>query len=788
MIYPDSFESRIGFDQIRALLKGHCLSELGVQRVDQLAFDNRPAEVRTRLIQNEEFRQLIERGEPYPSQHYFDPSDIFSRASLEGNFLEAPECAALAAAIRTIQSWRLLLNRLREQYPALHALSEPVQTSKELADVISSKIDENGVIRDHASPELLQIRRKLLDEQSRVRRLVDQVFRSASAAGYVPEGLSPSIRDGRMVIPLLSEHKRRLRGFIIDESSSGQTVFVEPAEVMEANNDIRELQLKDRREQIRILTELTSRIRVELPSLRTAFDFLAEMDLARARARLSGQIGGRLPHLSDQPAMEWRAARHPLLALALKGKREVVPLNLRLDASNHFLLVSGPNAGGKSVCLKTVGLLQYMLQCGLLPPVDPDSSMGLFDSIMLDIGDQQSIENDLSTYSSHLRNMAFFVKHAGPRSLVLLDELGAGTDPNFGGGIAEAILEQLVARRTWGVATTHYYNLKAFASSRQGIINGAMKFDTVKLQPLFMLEVGQPGSSFAMEIARKTGLPGEVLSRASDIIGKDLIGLEGLIKKVNEDRQHAETERRKATALRQETDAMRAEYEALKDELDRRRKEIIEKARLEAATLLRDTNREIEKTIRHIRENKAEKKETRKVRDGLKEITDRVKPRQESMSGKPDRTLALHDKVRIRGQETTGTIMAIREGAAEVQFGDLRTTIRLDRLVRSDQAEQVGGALTRRTSGINVYEKRAHFNPLLDVRGKRAEEVIALLEQFMDDAVLLGQHEVRILHGKGEGVLRKVIREQLKKTAAVASVADEHIERGGDGITVVVLK
>lgn len=787
MIYPQEFETRLGFDQIRAKLKSYCLSDAGAAWVDRMRFSTDPEFIKTILHQNLEFKQIIEKSEDFPSRYYFDGSDWLHRISLEGNFLEAEEFLNLAYALETILACRNFLTRSKEFYPQLVKLTEPVSVTGELGKLILATIDDKATVKDSASVELGKIRKRLRDEKSRLRRLVDSIFKEAVEAKYVPEGALPTIREGRLVIPIQAEHKRKIKGFILDESATGQTVFIEPAEMLDANNEIRDLEHAEKREVIRILKDLTDKSREQLPQLKMAFQFLAQVDFIRAKAKFSLEIGADLPILEKKQELTWYNAKHPLLFLSLKGKREIVPLNIELDPVDRMLLVSGPNAGGKSVCLKTVGLLQYMAQCGLLIPVSDRSRVGIFHDILLDIGDQQSIENDLSTYSSHLKNMNVFLQSATDRSLVLMDELGSGTDPNFGGAIAQAILAALVQKRVWGVATTHYYNLKLFAGQRQGIRNAAMRFDDRNLVPLFVLDIGKPGSSFALEIARKTGLPQHTLTEAEKLVGKDLAGFETLVRSLEKERQELSEKIKRME--RQENDLKRslAKYETLSTELETRKKDIINKAKEEAAQLLKQTNREIEKTIRHIKQSKAEKKETLKMRQGLQSLTDRVAVTPEKKVKKAE-TIEEGDRVRITGQEGSGTVLTVKGKTAVVQFGELKTQVDVSRLEKTNAIVNKEVATKLRSTGINVIEKQANFNSTLDVRGKRVEEVVPLLEQFMDTAILLSQGELRILHGKGEGVLRKVIREQLRRYKEVASFADEHIERGGDGITVVVLK
>ncbi|NOS56670.1 MAG: endonuclease MutS2 [Cyclobacteriaceae bacterium] len=787
MIYPIDFEHKIGFGQIRTKLKTYCLSSLGTANVEAIQFSSEFQIVQRLLLQCDEFKQLFVKGEQFPASHYYDPTELYPTISIEESFIEEDSFRLLLLSFQTILEATDFLEKNKENYPNLFQLSSDVRLSKQLVQSIQSKFDENGHLRDQASPDLARIRRSLREEEGKVRRLTEQLFRQASSQGWVPEGASPTIREGRLVIPILAEHKRKLRGLILDESATGQTIYMEPSEVLEANNEIRDLFFAERREIIKVLKGLTTLLRQHLSEIQKAYVFLGQIDLIRAKAKLALELEADLPELNANPSLLWTQARHPLLFLSLKGKKRVVPLDIQLTDQDPFLLVSGPNAGGKSVCLKTVGLIQYMCQCGLLVPMYNRSRMGIFKNIFIDIGDQQSMENDLSTYSSHLKNMGFFLDNSDHHTLVLLDELGSGTDPNFGGGIAEAILSGLVDKKVWGVATTHYYNLKLFAETRTGVRNGSMRFDTKELEPLFTLEIGKPGSSFALEIARKSKLPEVVLKTAEQLIGGELIGLETLMKSVAEEKQQLEKKQRDFQFNEQKLAQELNRYQALSNELELRKKEILNKAKTEAAYLLKETNREIEKTIRHIQENKAEKKETRKVRAGLNELATKVQP-EEAVKLTNDVTLKVGDRVRMIGQEVTGTLLSIKGNATVVQFGNLQSHLKLSQLVRSDLVDSSQSAKRARSFGINVFEKQSSFDSTLDVRGKRVEEVGAVLDQFLDDAVLLGQGELKILHGKGEGVLRKVIREQLKKTKQVASFKDEHADRGGDGITVVVLK
>ncbi|HMG94285.1 MAG TPA: endonuclease MutS2 [Chryseolinea sp.] len=786
MIYPDSLEQRLGFDQIREKLKRYCSSPSGEAWVDKMRFNTEAEFIRTLLKQNLEFKQILEKGEPFPGRYFSDPSEWFQKISIDGSWLEADEFISLAYSLETINACKAFLAKSAETYPELFRMSGVIAVPATLHQLIFSKIDDKAIVRDNATAELARIRKKLREEQARLRKLADQIFRTAVSESWVPEGSLPTIRDGRVVIPIQAEHKRKLKGFILDESATGQTVFMEPTEMLDANNEIRELEHSEKREVIRILTDLTNEFRMHLPVLRPAFQFLSQIDFIRAKAKFSVEVNADLPFIENTTELVWYNARHPLLYLSLKGKREVVPLSIELDQQDRLLLLSGPNAGGKSVCLKTVGLLQYMAQCGLLIPLSERSRVGIFQDIFLDIGDQQSIENDLSTYSSHLRNMNVFIQSASDKSLVLMDELGSGTDPNFGGAIAQAILDTLLKKRVWGIATTHYYNLKLFAGQHQGIRNAAMRFDDKNMIPLYVLDIGKPGSSFALEIARKTGLPQNTIAEAEKLVGKDLAGFETLVRSLEKERVELSEKVKRMERQDQELKQSLAKYQSLYSDLESRKKEIITKAKEDASNLLKETNREIEKTIRHIKENKAEKKETSKVRKNLETLNQKVgeAPRKEKHAVE----LVEGDRVRLIGQEGSGLIIAIQGRNATVQFGHIKSLTKLEKLekITTPVTKEVEAKL--RSAGINVQEKRANFNSTLDIRGKRVDEVIGILDQFMDTAILLGQGELRILHGKGEGVLRKVVRDHLKSFKEVAAMKDEHIEHGGDGITVVILK
>lgn len=787
-IYPLDFERKLAFDQLRQRLHGYCLSSLGRGLVDNLYFSSDGDEINRLLRRVREFKDILERADPFPLWNGYDPTSLYPTIAVVDSFIEAEELYLIGQSLQSAIDSVDFLNKEPGKYPYLHQLTSSLPLPRQAVGFIFSVLAGKDMIKDSASADLRSTRENLIKQEHRIRNLVNHLFKEAESKGWIPDGMSPVVRSGRVVIPILAEYKRKVKGVIMDESATGQTVYMEPTEVIEVNNEIRELELAVRREEIKVLKAVTAMLREHIREVKLTFNFLAQLDFNQAKARLAMEIHADIPQLVQEPTLDWVQARHPLLVIGHKDKKPVVPLNLRLTEASHFLLVSGPNAGGKSVCLKTVGLIQYMVQCGLLVPLHHQSVVGVFTAIFLDIGDQQSIENDLSTYSSHLKNMAHFIARADARTLVLMDELGAGTDPAFGGGIAEAILASLVRKKVWGVATTHYYNLKLFADRQEGIINGAMLFDSRKLEPLFILEVGKPGSSFALEIAKKTGLPSEVIEAAEKNIGQELTGLENLIKRVSDERESLLRRERAVAARETEYNSLLAKYHQLVYDIESRKKEIINKAREEAALLLKKSNKEIEKTIRHIKENKAEKKETKKVRMNLQGLERKVKAeKEEEKEHLVPIGVNAGDVVRMAGHEVTGKVVSIQGDLATVQFGDMRSQVKLSRLIKSAHKEnqKKGFAIV---GGIDTVARQAHFKTTLDVRGKRAEEVMILLDQFLDNAMILSHTELRILHGKGEGVLRKIIREHLKLNKSIASFGDEHVERGGDGITVLRLK
>ncbi|NJL14764.1 MAG: endonuclease MutS2 [Microscillaceae bacterium] len=802
MIYPQNLEEKLGFDRVRELLKENCLSSLGQSRVEEMVFSLDYEEIACHTAQTDEFVRILQTHyeEAFPSQHYLDVSLSLTKAAIEGAFLSEAEFYDLKLSLGTIRAClRFFRKAALDEYPELQKLAQEVVFDDRLVEHIELVIDERGQMRDNASFELRRLRAEMIQEQSRLRKRLEQILKQAKSQGFSPDDANPTIREGRLVLPVLAESKRQIKGVVHDESATGQTVYLEPAEIIDLNNYIRELQYQERREMLRILTELTSKIRPEVANLRLAYAYLAKIDFIRAKARFAQQTQSVRPVFINRTLMDWREARHPLLWLGFQAQgKKVVPLSLQLDHQQRILLISGPNAGGKSVSLKTVGLLQYMFQCGLLVPMHEKSSIGLFKDIFADIGDEQSLENDLSTYSSHLNNMKFFLKLADKTTLFLIDEFGTGTEPSVGGAMAEAILEELVAKKAFGVITTHYRNLKIFAQNHEGLTNGAMLFDAENLEPLYQLELGKPGSSFAFEIAHKIGLPLNIVQKAKEYAGDQQVNYDLLLRELEMEKRRYESQASLIKAKEERLNQVTAEYQKLKDFLDQEKKSILNQAKGEAENLLREANQRIEHTIREIKESQAQKESTQKARQELETYKQKIKPEPIPISvvAEPvevitllDTPIEAGDQVRIKGQNALGEVLQLKGKDAEILIGDLKSTIKLDRLEKIKPSENKNAKKPKSAiKGLDLNEKMAHFSPNLDLRGKRGEEALPLLMDFMDDALLLGQQELRIIHGKGDGILRKLVREQLRKYKEVASLTNEHEDRGGAGITIVTLQ
>ncbi len=842
MIYPRNFEEKIGFHEIRALLKGRCMSSLGKERVDEMAFTREVDVIRELLQQTKEFRLLQNEHDDFPLNFFFDVRESVARLRLEGTHMEEEELFDLKRSLETIIAIvKFLRNNENDDenenenhpYPSLYRLTEGIVIFPQLVQRIDQILDKFGKIKDTASTELARIRKELTKMEGSVSRTLYNILRTAQSEGLVEKDITPTLRDGRLVIPIAPSMKRRISGIVHDESATGKTLFIEPTEVVEANNHIRELEHDERKEIIRILTEFANDIRPHISDIVNSYRLLAEVDFIRAKVEMGKQFQSIEPIIKNHPHMDWIRAIHPLLEMTLtKQNKHVVPLDIELNRG-RLLIISGPNAGGKSVCLKTVGLLQYMLQCGLPIPISERSTCGIFDHIMIDIGDEQSIENDLSTYSSHLLNMKNMMKQANDRTLLLIDEFGTGTEPTIGGAIAEAVLKQFCKKKAWGVITTHYQNLKHFADEHEGVVNGAMLYDRKEMQAQFQLAIGRPGSSFAIEIARKTGIPEEVIKDASDIVGTDYIQSDKYLQDIVRDKRYWENKRQTIHQHEKRLEVKGEKLEADLQEIDQERKAILRRAKEQAEELLQETNKRIENAIREIRESQAEKEETRRIREELnafsKDLADidtkaedekiarkikqiqerkerREKRKKEKEQGarskhttdaqKPtEKVLQVGDTVRIKGLTSVGTIEAIDGKNATVIFGGMRTKMRAERLehttptaAKTEGQQKYEDFFVNKNSQMTrntIDEHRNQFKQDIDVRGMRADEALNQVQYFIDDAILVGVGRVRILHGKGNGILRQLIRQYLQTIPNVSGFRDEHVQFGGAGITVV---
>jgi DNA mismatch repair protein MutS2 len=816
MLYPSHFEQKIDFTTIRQLLKDKCISTLGSEKVDEIQF-TADYEVIDRLLceTDEMFRVLTSGGEEMPIGDFFDVRPALSRVRVEGLFLDELEVFGLWRALEAVRKLVSFLTKKEENpYPYLSELLPGTETFPLIIKRIDGLLTKFGKLKDNASPELARIRKDIHQVENSVSRTLNAILRQAQADGYVEKDVAPTMRDGRLVIPVLPSFKRKISGIVHDESATGKTVFIEPQQVVEANNRIRELEAEEWREIIRILVEFTTFLRPYFEEINASQDFLGTIDFLRAKALFAIEINAIKPRTDNICQLEWVKAVHPLLFLSLRRqKKEIVPLDIVLNEKQRILLISGPNAGGKSVCLKTVVLLQYMLQCGLLIPVHDSSRAGIFERLFIDIGDEQSIENDLSTYSSHLLNMKFFVKNSNPKTLLLIDEFGTGTEPMIGGAMAEATLERFNRSEAFGVITTHYTNLKLYADATDGVVNGAMLYDRQHLQPLFQLSIGNPGSSFAVEIARKIGLPEDLIADAAEKVGSDRMDYDKHLQDIVRDKRYWENKRRDIRLKEKKLEETLAKYETEMASIDKLRKEITQKAKSEAQTLLSDTNAKIENTIRAIKEAQAEKEKTKEVRKELDEFKQKLtsplnppkgdlkkvqhikQPLLLERKSPPSGDLggfSVGSHVRLKGQTATGTIIEIQDKNALVAFGQMKSTVKLSKLeaVSNTQLKKEKNKYDSIAQNTNdeVRQRKLTFKSEIDVRGMRVDEALQAVTYFIDDAIMVSMTSVRILHGTGTGALRQMIRQYLATINGVATYRDEHVQFGGAGITVVELE
>ena len=844
MIYPKNFEQKISFDKVRDLLSQSCLCTLGRERVGQMEFLTDVRQIRSAVRQTMEFVHILQEDD-FPSQNFFDVRSALKHIRIENTFLDVPELFDLQRSLSTIVLIVAFLKKNENgaeavededtlyKYPALHALSDGVVTYPQLVKRIYQILDKFGNVKDSASPTLAAIRKELAQTAGSISRILSGIMKSAKSEGLVDKDIAPTLRDGRLVIPVAPAMKRKIRGIVLDESDTGRTVYIEPAEVVEANNRIRELEADERHEIKRILLEFTDTIRPEVDDILYSYEFLADIDFIMAKARFAIRTDSTEPTISDKHHIDWSLAVHPLLQMKLHSEgKKVVPLDILLSQQNRILLISGPNAGGKSVCLKTVGLLQYMLQCGMPIPMAKSSVAGVFSNIFIDIGDEQSIEDDLSTYSSHLYNMKHMMRYADEATLILIDEFGGGTEPQIGGAIAEAVLKRFNRNKAFGVITTHYQNLKLLAQDTDGIVNGAMLYDRQQMQPLFQLQIGNPGSSFAVEIARKIGLPEDVIADASEIVGKDYINSDKYLQDIVRDKRYWEQKRQVIHSQEKQMDQTIERYEQEVATLRQQKKEIIAKAKLEAEELLQRANARIEQTIREIKEAQAEKERTRSIRkehndfktellavdeaameERIQRQMDKIRRRKEkkkkedrqpsSLSPQPSSLshhssslshqpsdiihLAIGSYARIKGTTTAGLIKKINSKEAQIAFGSVITNVALDRLEPAKAPKEKPRAATFISAQTRdeIRNKTLSFSQDIDVRGMRGDEALQTITSYIDDAIVANVASVRILHGTGNGILKTLIHEYLATVPSVVDFHDEHIQLGGAGITIV---
>lgn len=834
MVHPEDFEKKIGFDRIREMVRKNCLSPLGQNLLDKSVFMTDFDSVVNEVNKVKEFQLLISEGETFPLDHYYDLTGCLNKIRVEGSHPEVYELYNLKRSLVTIKSIFNFIkskNSDKKVYPYLETVTANIKIFPYVLDTIDRILTKEGIIKDNASPELSSIRSEMKKLSVSVSRRLQTVLKQSQADGLVEKGTAVAIRNGRGVIPVNVYDKNKIKGLIHDQSATGKTVYIEPEDVVAMNNRLIELEYEEKRELIKILIVFADGIRPYIDELLDNFKVLGEIDFIRAKAVMGNRLSSSCPHITDNNEMEWVKAIHPLLFITFQatGDRTVVPLDIRMDDKQRIVLISGPNAGGKSVCLKTVGMLQYMFQCGFTVPVKEESRFRLFDKIFIDIGDEQDIDNDLSTYSSHLLNMKHFTKFSDKNTLILIDEFGTGTEPTLGAAIAEAILSRFNEIGVYGVLTTHYSNLKHFASSAEGIVNGAMMFDNHHMQPLFRLDIGKPGSSFAFEIARKIGLPEDILANASDKVGEDHINFDRHLKDILRDKRYWDKKRQNIRVNSNRLDELIEQYEKEMSALKSERKELISKAKTEAKKLIDDANKKIERTIKEIREAQAEKEKTKKIRAGLEEVVtdsnvgndtdEKIERKIEKLREKEknlkktremrdvaglkteakaktkeevleDRPLRIGDKVMIEGASAAGEVSEIKGKRVSVEFGNIKTTVDEKKLRRISGNEY--SRISRQNRQIpsldwEVTQRKSRFKPEIDLRGERAEAALEKVRDLVDEAIMVQYANLRILHGKGDGILRHLIREYLSTVDLVIDFRDEHIEAGGSGVTIVRL-
>ena len=836
-------EQKLGFDRIRKAVADKCVTEYAVNRAMEETFVADGKVIRDRLLLTDEMRLILMFEENFPTSGYIDCLGFLKLLETPSSYINLLSLRKLRTMLETVRKVTGFFSSIRDGiYPCLKKMAEPVMCFPEVQRQIDLILDKFGEVRDTASPELASIRKTLRDTEGTISRRVNAILKKIQEDGIADKDASVSVRDGKLLIPVPAVNKKKVQGFIYDESSSGKTAFIEPAEIVELDNRIKELRFAENREILRILTVFTDFLRPYVPDLLDSAEFLGEMDFIMAKAGLALDMISGMPVLSSTGEMSVRKARHPLLEKALKReKKEIVPLTITLTDQKRILMISGPNAGGKSVCLKTVGLLQYMFQWGMLVPVSESSEMMVFDRIMVDIGDDQSIDNDLSTYSSFLSNMKDILQQADDKTLVLIDEFGSGTEPAAGGAIAEAILAELDRRGTYGVITTHYTNLKLYASRGEThVANGAMMFDVQNIAPLFRLEMGLPGNSFAFELARKMGLPENIVKDAEIRAGDEFVGIERNLRRIARNRKALDEKLEKIRNTDKTLESITDKYQKELLEIRKKKKEILDEATKEAQEIVAGANRKVENTIKTIKEAQAEKEITREARKELqdfvsaltqkKELEQKAKDdyierkirqidarkereRQRKLQRADEKTrkemeeqaeaqrkleefrnapLKPGEKVRIKSNGMVGEIMKVSAKTVVVNIGNISSKLSPDKVERitsneyRDAVKDSAPQTSRVVIDSSISARKLNFSPELDVRGERLNDALDKVTRYVDDAIMLGIPSVRIIHGKGTGVLREEIQKMLRTMSGVESVSDEHIQFGGTGVTIVL--
>ena len=826
-------ESKLGFDRVRTFVADRCSTEYAVTRVTEETFSNDPKVIGERLALTDEMRLIVMFEENFPTNGYIDCLDFLKPLENTGYTIDILSLGKLRTMVETVRKLTNFFMSIKDGvYPNLKKMSAPVMSFPEVQRRIDLILDKFGDVKDTASDKLLEIRRAIKTKEGAISKRANAILKQAQADGLVDEDAGLSVRDGKLLIPVNSSSKKKIQGFVYDTSATGKTAFVEPAEIIELENEIVTLHADEAQEIQRILAAFSDFVRPYVPDLINSAEYIGEIDFLVAKAQVALDFKAGAPIISDNGEMNLRKARHPLLERALrKEKKDIVPVSIRLTPGKHILLISGPNAGGKSVCLKTTGLLQYMFQWGMLIPTSETSELPVFDRIMVSIGDDQNIENDLSTYSSFLDDMKTMLAKADDKTLILIDEFGSGTEPTAGGAIAEAILSEMDKRGVYGVITTHYTNLKLYASgSDTGVINGAMQFDAAKIQPLFKLDIGMPGNSFAFELARKMGLPESIVKDAETRAGEEFVGMERNLRKIVRNRRALDEKLQRIKNTDKTLENITERYQKELEGLKQTKKEILDQAKKEAQEIVQGANKTVENTIRTIKESQAEKEKTSDARRELqnfmsslqmkkeneqknhddyierklKQLEDRKmrrnarkgKPQDDSQAQTPEQfrggVLKVGEKVRVKDNGMAGEVIRVSNKAVTVAIGNITSKMPLDRVERissneykASVRENIKPRAAQDDSGLR--ERRLAFSPELDVRGERVSDALDIVMHYIDDAIMLNIGSVRIIHGKGTGALRDELQKYLRTIPGVTSVRDEQVQFGGSGVTIVTL-